>query len=404
MQEASPMIETPTPSLSYPEEIENWWWKKAIEKWPDASDTRKLNLFREEITIQSDLFNKTRDFSTPNYGSRDLSILAYGNFFFPRTWMQNSFVLAEAIELRGWKAPRKGPLRILDLGSGSGSAGLAALHLLRKRGIANPIELQAIDNSSKSLTCLRGIHADNRRLWPKSSIKTKRLDLKKGLALHHAYDLVLLSSSLNEISSGEHYAQVTRHLAEIGNLLKPSGFLVVVEPALKTLCHRLHRAARQLVESEDLYLHGPYFNGLACPFLSSKSKYHSHEVRQRTPPDNMRKLNEQLGLNVEDIKFGFILVSKKEPIPLEQNASVLRLVSPVSKRKGAYRFVGVGGDGHERSYEMQVRNLEEEDQVFMEGMERGDVLRLLEWDSLDGDKRVRISNTKAVEVLWSPNS
>ena len=46
-----------------------------------------LNLMRREIVEQSDRFNKDRSFDPSAYGSRDLSILAYGNFYFSRTWM-----------------------------------------------------------------------------------------------------------------------------------------------------------------------------------------------------------------------------------------------------------------------------------------------------------------------------
>ncbi len=175
---------------SYPQDIQDWWWTSALKKWPEANESGVRNLIRKEIVTQSDRFNKMRDFSPLSYGSRDLSILAYGNFFFPRTWMQNVLVLEEAIKLRGWKGPGKGPLRILDLGSGSGPSGLAVLYHLRARGIKNPIELRAVDYSAKSLAYLRRIHADNGHLWPRTSITTEGMDLSKSMPddTSHRYD------------------------------------------------------------------------------------------------------------------------------------------------------------------------------------------------------------------------
>ena len=387
---------------SYPEELEDWWWRKAGGKWPDATESRILNLLREEITTQSDRFNKERAFTHSSYGSRDLSILAYGNFFFPRTWMQNSFVLAETIDLRGWKGPRKGPLRILDLGAGSGAGGLAALRLLRDRGIENPIQLHAVDYSGKSLSYLRSIHAANGHLWPRTTVTTERHDLSKTLPpkTPHAYDFVFLSSSLNEISSGTDVSAVAKSLNEISKVIKTSGLLVVIEPALRAVCHCLHRAAANISESSELWLHGPYFNGSPCPFASTKSRYHSHEVRRRTPPETVRRLNQPLGLSIQDLKFSFILLGRKKPIPFDQGPSVLRLVSPVSKRKGIYCFIGIGGDTEERTYEIQTRTLDVEGHNFIDLLERGDVLRLREWETFEESRLVRIPSTDAIEILW----
>ncbi|MAN38124.1 MAG: hypothetical protein CMI21_11010, partial [Opitutae bacterium] len=100
----------------YPRALEEWWWEQATSKWPDWGKEKLLNSIRREVVEQSDRFNKTRSFESGSYGSRDLSILSYGNFFFPRTWQATQYGLAEAYCLRNWRVPRKGPLRILDLG------------------------------------------------------------------------------------------------------------------------------------------------------------------------------------------------------------------------------------------------------------------------------------------------
>ena len=150
----------------YPGELEDWWWKQTIQQWPEQGEERILNLLRQEIVRQSDRFNKTRDFDPSSYGARDLSILAYGNFYSPRTFAACGYALAEAFDYRGWRAPGKGPIRILDLGCGTGASSLAMLYYLRAWGIRNPIELKAWDYSGKSLTFLRRIHREANHLWP----------------------------------------------------------------------------------------------------------------------------------------------------------------------------------------------------------------------------------------------
>ena len=74
--------------------------------------------------------------------------------FFQRTWMAMTYAIAEVVCFCDWNAPKKGPLRILDLGSGTGSSGLAVMRFLREFGITNPIELHAWDYSAKSAAYL----------------------------------------------------------------------------------------------------------------------------------------------------------------------------------------------------------------------------------------------------------
>ena len=54
-----------------------------------------------------------------------------------------AFSMAEALYLRGWVPPQKGPIRVLDLGSGTGASGLSCLQILRNAGIENHIQLEA---------------------------------------------------------------------------------------------------------------------------------------------------------------------------------------------------------------------------------------------------------------------
>ena len=49
-----------------------------------------------------------------------------------------SFAFAEAYGFRNWQVPQKGPIKILDIGSGSGASGLSTLYFLRKLQVINP--------------------------------------------------------------------------------------------------------------------------------------------------------------------------------------------------------------------------------------------------------------------------
>ena len=80
----------------------------------------------------------------------------------------------------------------------------------------------------------------------------------------------------------------------------------------------------------------------------------------------------------------------------------MRLVSPLKKSKGAYSFVGISGDAEERTFEIQRRGMTVVKCKRLELLERGDVLRLVKWESLEKERLVRIANAEAFDVLWRP--
>jgi len=397
----------PTIQLApYPRELTQWWWNQAIQQWPDHGQEKILNLLREEIVRQSDRFNKSRDFDPSAYGARDLSLLAYGNFYTPRTFAACGFSLAEAFNFRGWRAPGKGPIHILDLGSGSGASSLAALYYLRSWGIKSPILLDAWDYSGKSLAFLRRIHREAGHLWPDTRVSTERKDIRhlSDSTLPHkaSYDLVLSSYAFNESWEGENQNSCSEIISSLGDLLKESGQLLLIEPAEGQVCRALHAAAAQATQNNDrLFLQAPYFNGMPCPLLQSESKYFSHEVRPCTPSGEVEQINYPLGLEIREVKFGFSILSKNKPKIFSSGSEVIRIISPVRKRKGTLSFWGIGIHGTETEYEWQRRTLDKEEQRSLLQLQRGDVVEMNGIEDRE-QKRIRLSKADQMGPLFVP--
>lgn len=391
----------------FPKALENWWWNQVTSKWPDSSEEKLLNSIRGEIVEQSDRFNKTRTFESGSYGSRDLSILSYGNFFFQRTWQAMAYALSEAYAFRGWKVPNKGPLRILDLGSGSGASGLACLFLLREWKVENPISLEAWDYSGKSLGVLKSLHRACPGLWPDSKVITKRKDLRYAFGKEGSlqFDLVLMSFSMNEILEKEGIEFQLDWLNQVTQHLKPNGFLLILEPAEGQTCKNLQESSQTLSESSiQLHKHAPYFNNLPCPLIANESKYYSHEVRRIFPTQTIQKINTPLRLEIREIKFGMSILGKPKALSFPGKYSPCRLVSPIKKSKGVIFFVGIGADGQEYRYEFQRRNLSKEDTKDLLSLERGDILELGRCENGKDEKRIRIPSTNDLQLLFAPRS
>jgi len=396
-----PTIQLP----SYPKDLTDWWWKEVVHHWSDHGEEKILNLLREEIVRQSDRFNKSRDFDPSAYGARDLSLLAYGNFYTPRTFAASGFSLAESFNYRGWRAPGKGPIQILDLGCGSGASSLASLFYLRSWGIKNPIILDAWDYSGKSLAFLRRIHRENQHLWPNTKISTERKDIRNLAAsfpCRESYDLILSSYALNECWEGENPSTYSETILSLGNWLKESGQILLIEPAEGQVCRSLHSAtALASSMSEKLFIQAPYFNGMPCPLWEGNSKYFSHEVRACTPSPQVERINHPLNLEIRDVKFGLSILSRTPPKPHCPENGIARIISPVRKRKGTISFWGIGADGKETEYEWQRRTLEKEDQRHLLELQRGDVVEISGIKD-HSDKRIRVQKADQITPVFLP--
>jgi SAM-dependent methyltransferase len=394
----------------FPHSVENWWWIEACNTWPEMSEDKLLNLIRKELVKQSDRFNKFRDFDPDSYGKRDLSILAYGNFYFSRTWSAMTYAMGEAIHLRGWEAPKKGPIRILDIGSGTGASGLSCLHMIRSLGIDNHIQLDAVDYSSKSLAFLKKLHSARKELWPDTRVNTTRLDLKfpADENKRKKYDLIILGYSLNELIEDDEqndpvecYKKV---IHSIPGQLKNNGLAVITEPAQGNLCHLLHQCIAELTkEDKELYIHAPYFNGMQCPLAESNSKYFSHEVRKILPLSTVEKINRPLNLEIREVKFGLSMLGYPRPKKIGSNFQVCRIISPLKKRKGTVSFIGMAANEQEYTYELQRRDLKKEELIDLMSLNRGDIIQVdVTEDAISANQRIRILSIDQIHTLYMP--
>lgn len=392
---------------TFPSSIEEWWWKEALQRWPEMSEDKLLNLLRQEIVKQSDRFNKFREFDADAYGKRDLSILAYGNFYFSRTWTAMTFAMAEAHLFRCWNPPKKGPVRILDLGAGTGASGLSCLHYLRSQGVENHLQLEAVDYSSKSLAFLKKLHSSRNDLWSDSRVTTIRQDLKFSPSEDNRkkYDLIFLGYSLNElleeVAEDSNYRQL---LSSLPDLLKSNGMAIITEPAQRDLCHLLQQKCTELVDKNyNLNLHAPYFNGMPCPLAANNSKYFSHEVRKFKPAETVEKINRPLNLEIREVKFGLSMLGTARPMEIAKENQVCRIISPLKKRKGTVSFIGMSHKGIENNYELQRRNLLKEELKELMHLTRGDIIEIDGSFKTDPtSERIRIDELRQIKILFAP--
>lgn len=368
---------------AYPAFLENFWiahTKQAVSAPEQETALRRLE---SKVQALSDLFTAERPPKEfPDYFADRSLLAAYGVFFFPQSFAKAQWALDFAVRLRGF-APAAGdaPIRILDLGAGSGPCGLGLALALRESFPARKVHLTALDHSPHALAALKEL-ARLPELSGWLTVEPVRHDLKSGVlpALGAPHDLVIAGFALNEIFIARaHEARVdfVRHLRP---LLSGRGLLILLEPAFKPTAEPLTRVSDALAAGPEFFRWGPQLSAAPCPFLAEGAggKYWDHEVRLWTAPDSLEFVNRRLFRDITTLKFSCAILGACPPPPLPappQGAQLLRLVSPMTPLKGRFVFAAVTADGQRASVQVPLRGMSrKEEKEFEARFERGDIV------------------------------
>lgn len=408
---------------AYPDWLENWWLKQTavhlgIEQ--DTNDLSYLDPLIKDIQQLSDLFTTERPKHFSNYTQTPRSILAYGLFFFPQSFVRTLYVMAELLEFWKWlpQTKDKHPLRILDLGSGLGAVGTAAALMLRQFFPEQPITLHAVDHSSESLQWLKKLWNDGDNA---NHFKDLQLEASVGNALHFPnlhndkkYDLIVLGFSFNEIVSALSNEQKLEWLKKLSLLLTPSGILIIIEPALQKTAETLQHISDQWIAMQYGFRWGPYLHQGTCPMLTVNSKtsankhnthskeYWNHEVREWQPPASIEYLNRTLWRHsTQNLKFSFTALSHQQPHILQSSPQLIRLVSPMSLMKTEFLFKGIAADGKLYTYHTAIRGFKKHDlKEFQEQFERGDIVFLEKIEAMKNAAEFRINLPQHIQLRY----
>lgn len=358
----------------YPDFLETFWLAKARAATGAGNDADALEKLRPAVQRLSDLFTVARpDGAFPDYAADPALLAAYGLFFFPQSFVRVRIALDQVLRFRGWRPPQNGACRILDLGSGTGPAGLAVATALREINPGTPLALTAFDHAPAALRVARELA--ERTAPPVIAVETRALDLRRAgraLAELPPQDVIVAAFAANELF-GTNDDALRSWMETLARRLAPGGLLLVLEPALRDTATTLQRAADALANGPALFRWGPELGGHACPLLA-EGKFWSHEVRRWTAPESLAFLNRQLFRDIYVLKFACTALGTAPPPPLPAAPTLLRLVSPLEPLKGRFVFTGVTAGGEKITVEIPARGLSKSEiKQHAAAWERGDV-------------------------------
>lgn len=361
----------------YPPELERAWLDIAAESIGTGSDFQTLGRLTPLAGELSDTFTTERQSGFRDYSASRDHWLAYGVYFFPQTFIRMQYVLQECLGEKAWRPPRDhGPVRVLDLGAGTGAATAATMRTLDACLPGRSLEVLAVDASAPALALLRSLHAKRETSLHTSSLETRVGSFRNLNSVDGdgGWDLITVSFALNEILESAAPDAAERWVREALTHLAPGGLLVMLEPALHVACERMERLRDTVAAQRLARIVAPCPHHLPCPMFTLWETW-CHDVRRWRVPESVEYVNRKLQRSVQFLKYCFLaLAAEPTPAPDKHDIAYCRIVAPMTEPRGRICTLGCAGDGLIHPYEVQIRDLSSDDKRAVLAMDRGPCL------------------------------
>ncbi len=360
----------PAGAMGYPAALETYWRARAEA----AGDTSRIfQGLENRIARLSDAFTVGRAEGLADDYTAELSArLAYGLFFFPQTFMRMRWALAEARAAAGAPAAPEEPLRVLDLGAGTGASALACAAAYADR----EVRLTLLDRSAAALAEAADVFAAARAaVCPRATLETRVGDLRAPPGTAGGWHLIAAGFALNEAFDTADDAAVAAWAEDGLARLAPGGWLALVEPATQPAAGRLMALRDRWAAAGRVRILGPCAHRRPCPLREAAGAW-CHEVRRWRPPASLERLNRRLFRDVRALKFSFLAVANEPAGAESERPAAARLIAPVHQAAGRFVSRVCAPDGREHPVEWLTRGLTRAEQADLAARERGDFVDL----------------------------
>ena len=304
---------------------------------------------------------------------------AYLLFYWPVSY-------AQARQVFGELANR--PRSVLDLGSGPGPLGFAAMD-------AGASEVTCADRSGPALGLVRELATE-----AEEAIATREWDpMKKTPLPEGSFDVISMGHVLNELfGKGEGAIPKRADVVEAALAkVKKGGSVVVLEPALRETSRGLLQV-RDVLVARGYAVRAPCLFKGNCPALIKETDW-CHADRPWEMPRQVEAIAQAASLHKESLKMSYLVLAPKgEAWPEPPPGRLFRIVSEPLEGKGRQRYIGCGAEGRV-GLAMQERHRSEKSEVFFK-LHRGDVISVTETEP-KGDGLGLTENSEVKRIAYA---
>ena len=342
---------------------------------PEQMSLPALQALAADILRLSKLLTRDRSELPASYLNDTALRKAYQTYFLPPNRAKVRLALTE-LSLHPHGVFRKDRLRVLDLGSGPGTAVLGTIDFFSQQDHRPFLEFIAQDQVAENLKEAARLFSNLQHGYDAvSTLTTIHSTIDKVEArLDGTYDIIMLSNLLNELYAQD-AAKLSRRTELMAHLLRtflaPDGSCILIEPALQGTSRDLLLVRDALCE-QGFTVYAPCFRQESCPALLNPKDWCHEDIPWEAPP-LIRALDKLTGLRKDALKFSY-LVLRLDGSSLSDvyGAEAFRMVSEplVSKGKAEYYVCGAAG---RKLITRLDKDTSPENQAYS-GLRRGDIV------------------------------
>ena len=316
--------------------------------------------FAEGVRRLNIAFTQERGSLPRNYFHQKDLRSGYLLYFLPVNALKVAALLAQTSPLSPLSLIRRGDggeVRILDLGSGSGTGMFGTflwLENLFKKGGALTVPLHLswilIDQNRQALQDATQLHEELVDHWKKthpnwplhSEIQTQLVDLISAPSIKvpaQSVDLVLALNLMNELPQERRIRLIDRAM----HFLKPEGRFLIMEPALQRTTRQLMELHDEILERNAAFVYAPCLHQSRCPMLASNHRDWCHTTIEWERPFWIGKLDHLVGIRKDYLQCSYLVLGTQPPRPVSNQR--WRVVSGHLNSKGKSELLLCGPAG-----------------------------------------------------------
>ncbi|HUI47027.1 MAG TPA: small ribosomal subunit Rsm22 family protein [Nitrospirota bacterium] len=326
---------------------------------------------------------------------------AYRAYFLPPNLAKIRMPLAE-LALHRKQIPVKDTIRVLDLGSGPGTALLGVMEYFAAHEKKPALQCVAVDQVTENLAVAEELfHAERISLGLSASLKTVHAGIERAdQHLSGSFDLIILSNILNELFTHEG-RRIEKRLSVLEEIVMPTlaedGTCIIIEPALRDTSRDLLQIRDGLLE-RSFSIYAPCLCSSGCPALANLRDW-CHEDLPWNPPAEIEAVVKLTGLRKDSLKFSYLIVRKDgRSLADVFDEKCFRVVSEPLITKGKIEFFLCGREG--RRLCTRLDKDETPANARLRSLRRGYVAQ---FDPLiDGGTRYKVGKETGVSIKYRP--
>ncbi|MFA4974528.1 MAG: small ribosomal subunit Rsm22 family protein, partial [bacterium] len=280
-------------------------------------------------------------------------------------------------------------ISVLDIGSGPGTASIAASVFFSMKQPDARIRIAAIDRIRPALEKAHELFkkiAPPHHSFESATLDITKQTLQKVLAKQR-FDVIIAANVLNELSEDQAF-KISTELAR--DFLKENGSFIIIDPALRETARPLMKLRDSLVDGGVARVTAPCLHQKQCPMLAANERDWCHFYINWEPPEFLIELDRLSGMDHTHLKMSYLIFKPANHESPVMSHGLWRVVSSPLVSKGKRELVLCGKSGELLKVVRLDKNTSQTNADF-DAAKRGDVVSC----SCEG----RIDKTNSFEII-----